>query len=533
MTTRDARRPLGGSGWLLFATLSLAPLDAAARPEPPPAERWFVLDLAGQPAGWAVERWWDDDGRRVTEAELKLRMARGTATLEVALAGRFEETEDGEPLLLRTRQELGSSPIETTYRFTPAGVVAESVHAGRRRRERLALPEGEWLTPGAARRAVAAHHAAGDREYRVRSLDPLEGLEPVTVRRTWLGEGAVPGASGRWREESSSAPGTVSTAELDASGEVVWSATELFGVTVTLRRVGREIALAVASGGSASDPAAAAPQVLTQTLVRPDRPIADSKAVHQGVYELSLAGGVLPEVPAGTAQRVERRGGRVRVTVTARPQTTEPPPAERSDADPTSGPTAGADPGRPTVAPSLYLDHEDPAVGRLLAAALPPGAAAAPSPPGGPAAHPGAPEAADVARALTGYVHRYVDAKGLDTGFATASEVARSRRGDCTEHAVLLAALLRGAGIPSRVVTGLVYLDEFAGAHGVFGYHMWVQAFVEGVWLDLDPTLPWGFDATHIALALSDLSGPDAGAALDRMLPLVGRLRIEVVELVR
>ena len=41
---------------------------------------------------------------------------------------------------------------------------------------------------------------------------------------------------------------------------------------------------------------------------------------------------------------------------------------------------------------------------------------------------------------------------------ATAAEVARSREGDCTEHAVLLAALARARGIPARVAMGLVYV---------------------------------------------------------------------------
>jgi transglutaminase-like putative cysteine protease len=95
---------------------------------------------------------------------------------------------------------------------------------------------------------------------------------------------------------------------------------------------------------------------------------------------------------------------------------------------------------------------------------------------------------------------------------------------------VLLAALLRAAGIPARLVTGLVYLADFAGAEGVFGYHMWVQAWTGGSWLDLDATLPGGFDATHVALAVSDLAGPEPGGELDRLLPLVGKLRIRVLE---
>lgn len=513
------------AGWAAAASLLLAPAAAVAFPAET-GELWFLLELDGRPAGWSVERWWSEDGRRVTESEMTVRVARGPSALEIELAGRVEETPDGEPLVLWTRRALGSAPIETTYRFTAAGVRAETVHEGRRREESAARPEGTWLTPAEARRAVARHHEAGDREYTVRVLDPLEGLEPVTVRRTWLGEAQTPGAAGRWREDDSSSPGTPSTVELDATGEVVRSTTALLGLEATLRRVDRETALAVRSAGIGGAEEAPGPEVLVATLVRPNRPIPEPPEVREAVYRLSLAGGSMPDLPSEGAQRVERRGDRLRLTVSARAD--EAPgraPPRPPDADPVPG---GA--GDPALTePSLYLDFEDPEVHRLLALAAPADA----GPPAPASRSVGTSTREREARALTAFVHGYVQVKGLDTGFATASEVARSRRGDCTEHAVLLAALLRAAGIPSRAVTGLVYLDRFAGAEQVFGYHMWVQALVDGRWLDLDPTLSWGFDATHIALGVSDLAGPDGGAALDRMLPLVGKLRIEVLELQR
>jgi hypothetical protein len=119
-------------------------------------------------------------------------------------------------------------------------------------------------------------------------------------------------------------------------------------------------------------------------------------------------------------------------------------------------------------------------------------------------------------------------------GFATASEVARTRQGDCSEHAVLLAALLRGAGIPSRTVSGLIYTDEFLGRKNVFAYHMWTQAWltqgVGGRWVDLDATLDaLPFDAAHIALATSSQS--DVGAVNDivKIAGLLGRLSLQVV----
>jgi transglutaminase-like putative cysteine protease len=68
--------------------------------------------------------------------------------------------------------------------------------------------------------------------------------------------------------------------------------------------------------------------------------------------------------------------------------------------------------------------------------------------------------------------------------FSSALETLRAGYGDCGEHAVLLAALLRAAGIPARVVYGLVYVEARRG----YCYHAWVMAWA-GSWLWADPAL--------------------------------------------
>ena len=84
-----------------------------------------------------------------------------------------------------------------------------------------------------------------------------------------------------------------------------------------------------------------------------------------------------------------------------------------------------------------------------------------------------------MAEKLCRFVSFYVTRKNFSVGFASASEVARKREGDCTEHGILLAALGRAMGIPSRVVSGLVYVDEFKGVEKAMVYHMWTQFFLE------------------------------------------------------
>ena len=85
----------------------------------------------------------------------------------------------------------------------------------------------------------------------------------------------------------------------------------------------------------------------------------------------------------------------------------------------------------------------------------------------------------EIAKKLTKFVFRYMTNKNYEVGFATASEVARNKAGDCTEHSILLAALGRALAIPSRVVTGLVYADEFEDQKDVLVYHMWTQFYID------------------------------------------------------
>ncbi len=136
----------------------------------------------------------------------------------------------------------------------------------------------------------------------------------------------------------------------------------------------------------------------------------------------------------------------------------------------------------------------------------------------------------DRAEAMRQAVHDRISHKALDTAFASASETARTRGGDCTEHGVLLCAMLRADGIPARVASGLIYADSFAGHREIFGWHMWTQALIDGKWVDFDATLPVRFDAVHVLTSTSSLADTAGSAELSSVLLLMGNLQIEVLE---
>jgi hypothetical protein len=102
----------------------------------------------------------------------------------------------------------------------------------------------------------------------------------------------------------------------------------------------------------------------------------------------------------------------------------------------------------------------------------------------------------------------------------TALDALHDRRGECQSHTNLFTALARAAGIPTKVVNGLVYSPEFKG----FLYHAWPEVWV-GEWRALDPTLgQHHVDATHIKLS----EGNYAGAL--KLMEFIGQVNIELLE---
>lgn len=492
------RRPLTA-----LAVFLLALLVGSGEARSQTFERWYSLLLSDQPAGWSWTRQTQEGDRITSASNTRFSIRRGPIVVEIEIGTEFIETTDGKPVEATVTQKLAAMRMVQRMVFGDGEVEIISEQAGQKQSQKHKLAADGWLTPAAVERYTEQQMAAGAKTIEFRTLDPSSGPRPYKVTLQFQSEGStevmgkvVPAQL--WHASMSQMPGIVARTYTDAKGRPLrTTVTPMPGFEFTMIESDEMLAKAQINP----------PELLVSTLIRPDRPLNDPRNLRKATYRVTLkameAGGAdiqQASFPTGATQRAERLDdGSYRVTV---------------DLDRLVDGAADK-PGEAELGASSMLNHEDKVIREMAATALK-----------------GVENqsAAQKAEVLRQYVHRFIDAKDLSVGYATASEVARTGQGDCTEHAVLLAALLRAAGIPSRTVTGLVYVDQFLDQSGIFGYHMWARAWDGKRWIDLDATLDENtpFDAAHIALATSSLVDGDMVNDMMATAPLIGRLAISV-----
>jgi len=121
-------------------------------------------------------------------------------------------------------------------------------------------------------------------------------------------------------------------------------------------------------------------------------------------------------------------------------------------------------------------------------------------------------------RKLVAWIQENIERRPV-VSMPDALATLKNRAGDCNEHAVLLAAMARAAGIPTDIEAGLVYLN------GRFYYHAWNRLFL-GKWVTVDALfnqIP--ADVTHIRFSTGNLEGQ-----LDLM-DVIGKVHLEVTDM--
>lgn len=475
--------------WTALALGLTAGVGTAADAPGDSDERWYVVKFQQRHAGW-MRMWVDENDKHlVTGMHMHIEIKRGPTTIEMDMTSEFHETPEGQPIRSVITQSSALESMIKTIAFTDKGRTITTTQGGREHVRQLPPIEGDWLTPAAAGRYAEMRFAEGDNEARYRSFDATmsDDAFEVTMTREGRHEIEVFGrtvTAWKTRTVNSTTPNLPSFDYIDDDGELIRSTVDMGGISIEIAAADKALATA------GLDP----PELMASTLVKPEFTILKPRKLRKATWVLSLPEGEMPELPDSSAQRFERIDAHTaRVTVDL-------------DAN------APAKAGEPKIVNTAMIDGADKKVVELAKEATR-GIDA---------------DKAKRAEAMRRFVRRYIRQADLSVGFASAGEVARARRGDCTEHGVLLAAMCQADGIPARAASGLVYVRDFLGKQSVFGYHMWTQVWLDGRWIDLDATLDdVAFDATHILINASHLEGGGSANEMVRLAPLLGRLKID------
>ncbi|MBN1881387.1 MAG: transglutaminase domain-containing protein [Deltaproteobacteria bacterium] len=122
------------------------------------------------------------------------------------------------------------------------------------------------------------------------------------------------------------------------------------------------------------------------------------------------------------------------------------------------------------------------------------------------------------AKMIMDWVYRNVEKRLVDA--TSALDVLSTMEGECESHAKLYAALVRAAGIPTRVVNGIVYVEEMEA----FLFHAWNEVYLDE-WIPVDAAFgQFPADVTHIKFA------EGSGAVVIDVVSLVGSIDVTILE---
>lgn len=460
-------------------------------------ETWHVIEMGGNRVGYdhQTQREENHDAQKVrrTEAEMRMAIQRyGQASEAVTRHSTLETLDD--KLLSFTSQGL---PADSTGQVENGMLTIETTSAGKKTTRTIEWPDdaggffaGEVsllkkpMQPGETRTLrhllpgvntlCTEEFTAGEYEptklpsgthdlLRIESQQHIEGLEQ-------------PIASIYWADRA----GEVLKSEVPSMGLISYRATE----------------------AEATDADPQTPFDLGLSSVVPlERPFESARQTRRAVYRVELTEGDPAEVfLSGATQQLRTTGPHTAELVV----TSLDPQSPAADIEPATPPTDG------DREPNSLIQSDDAAIVAMSREAA--GAKKSPL---------------SKALALELYVHDNIREKNFATTFASAAEVAKQMSGDCSEHAVLLAALARAAEIPARAAIGLVY----APSEGGFAYHMWNELYIDGRWVPFDATLGEGrVGADHLKLADSDLRDATGLVSFLPVVQVLGKLKIELVK---
>jgi len=439
---------------------------------------YLAVFMEGKKVGYNIQSRIVEDGKVTTTEKFNITMSRaGEPVTMDALETSIESTK-GEPLGFESVQQFGVMTVKVAGVVDKQGKVQLTVTSmGSAQKNEMQWPSGAMMSEGlrmlmmkkglkqgteytarvfspGIQQAIDAEIKVGQKQ-KVDLLGRVAGLTEVTSRYSLPGAGEI-----------------VSTSYVDDEFRAQKTIMPVVGIQVEMIACAKDFAL------GENDVF----EFVNRMFLDSPEPLKDVQSAKSITYHLSPTDSTKNLViPSGDSQKVQQlENGKLIVTI-------EPIEAPAGVKFPYKG---GDSAILEAMKPTRFVQSDSKDIIELARKAIG-----------------NTNDAAEAARRIEAFVAKYIKSFDLSVGYATAVETATSKQGDCTEFAVLTAALCRAVGIPSKVVSGVAYVDDWRGYQG-FGGHAWAQAYVGDKWIDLDAAFKGsglgGYDAGHIALAIGN-----------------------------
>ena len=461
------------------------------------SEHWYGVTIDGVKSGHVHQIYEQKDFELRSTNVQEMTLSRAGIELQIKVNTIFTETVDGKPVSVVTTQEAMGQVSKTTWLFKGGKIMMISEAGGEPVQKIVDAPEKIWLTPNAVNRFFVEQMREDKPIISYVTMSPELGLNPVTVVLTKLGAETIEVMGHNTEVVKYESTNNVLPV---ASNE--WYTREGLNVGSEMNAGFGAIRNTLMSKHDALASVNEVPELMISMFVEPNMRIPEDEDLDRLVMKVKSKDGSKVELPNSGHQFVTTNDDG---TATVIVDLNKAVPATSGELDSPS-----------FMAATAICDASDEAViaiARETLAALPENASDL-----------------DKAKALRAKVFDFIDNKGLSTAFASASQTARDKKGDCSEHGVLLCGVLRAAGIPSRGVMGLVYVPLLK-ENGVFGWHMWSQALIDGHWIDLDATLETVHSVGHVTTLTTPLSDENLSADMAGLMGTLGNLEVEILEI--
>ncbi|MBY0524676.1 MAG: transglutaminase-like domain-containing protein [Gemmataceae bacterium] len=493
-------------GCLLVVALAAPPLRAAEPMGKVVREDWDAAYLDGQKAGYTrvLVREFEKDGKKFfrTTMNLYLVLRRFNDTVEMKVETGTDETADGKVVGVQMRQTLGKNQVLEMIGTVEGEQMLIKV-TGNMNMEKKVKWNDKVIGLYKEQQLYKDKGVKAGSEFSYLHFEPLIGAV-VTINVT-VGDYETVKVNGIDRKllrteavpekiQGVQLPGT--SFWLDKDLNVVRSEVAMPGLgKLVLARTTKDVALSPVVPAKISD-------IGLNQLIPLNRRIQNPQDSSNVVYKVTLPGDDEPGTSFAKDNRQDIKNIKGK-TFELHVKAVRQPPAKA---------TENAKVDEEYLKSSYFITSADSEVQKLAKKAV--GAEADPW---------------KKAQLIERWVRNNMKIQNFTEAMATADHVARNLEGDCTEHAMLAAAMCRAVGVPSKIAVGLVYVD---GPKPVLGYHMWTEVWVRGEWVPIDATLGKGsIGAAH--LKISDHSWYDT-QSLKPLLPvmrvMLAKVQIEVVK---